>query len=115
LESQKAPPFETSIVTADLEALITPDGQNIVYMASWYNGDKSNILDISGFDYNTNRMLLAFWEDLLQNNKGRICYFHNFGGYDAILSMPPLLELSTKGFSFKPPSSGSLRGLGFKL
>jgi len=59
LESQKAPtgPFETSIVTADLEALITlvldcpkaraPDGQNIVYMASWYNGDKSNILDIS--------------------------------------------------------------------
>jgi DNA polymerase type B, organellar and viral len=47
-------------------------------------------------------MLQAFWEDLLQNNKGRTCYFHNFGGYDAILSMPPLLELSTKGFSFTP-------------
>ena len=92
LKTQEAPPFGESIVTADLESLITPEGQNIVYMASWYNGNISNILDISTFDYNTNNMLQAFWEDLLQNNKGRTCYFHNFGGYDAILSMPIIVN-----------------------
>jgi hypothetical protein len=34
-------------------------------------------------------------------NNGRTCYFHNFGGYDAILSLPQLLYLP-KNLSFYP-------------
>ncbi len=39
--------FNSKIVTADLEAVIDPNGQNIVYMAAWYNGTDHNIFDIS--------------------------------------------------------------------
>jgi hypothetical protein len=37
------------IVTADLEAIITPEGHNIVYMAAWYNETIFNIFDISQY------------------------------------------------------------------
>jgi len=46
-------------------------------------------------------MLSLFWQDLINNNHKRTCYFHNFGGYDAILSMPALLNLP---FQFLPIS-----------
>ncbi|POG53951.1 DNA polymerase B [Rhizophagus irregularis DAOM 181602=DAOM 197198] len=88
-----------SIVTADLEAIIKqPEGINVVYMAAWYNGETYRIFDISQWGYNTTTMLEQFWIDLLKNNKGRICYFHNFGGYDAILSMPSLLNIPNLAF-----------------
>jgi hypothetical protein len=86
-------------VTADLEALILPDGQNQVYMASWYNGETYKIFDITKWEYNTNTMLEMFWNDLITNNIERNCYFHNFGGYDAILSLSALLNLP---YTFKP-------------
>lgn len=91
--------YNDMIVTADLEALITPEGLNIVYMASWYNGNEIRIYDITQFDYDTNTMLIQFWTELIQHNKGRNCYFHNFGGYDSILSLVPLLSLSNYTFS----------------
>jgi TolA-binding protein len=93
--------FENRIVTADLEALINPQGFNLVYMAAWYNGIQHRILDISQFNFDTNRMLGFFWEDLIKVNKGKICYFHNWAGYDAILSLPALLSLP-KNYTFKP-------------
>jgi hypothetical protein len=49
--------------------------------------------------YNTETMLSLFWQDLIKKNPKRTCYFHNFGGYDAILSMPALLNLP---FQFYP-------------
>lgn len=76
-------------------------GQNIVYMASWYNGERHNIFNISQFGYDSSSMLSYFWEDLIKANKGRICYFHNFGGYDSILSLTQLLNLP-KNYSFTP-------------
>lgn len=91
--------FKKKIVAADLEALILPDGINKVYMASWYNGERHNTFDISQIGYNTKTMLSLFWQDLINNNQGRTCYFHNFGGYDAILSLPSLLGLP---FEFYP-------------
>jgi hypothetical protein len=36
-------------------------------------------------------IIKEFWRDLIKNNDKRICYFHNFGGYDAILSLNSLL------------------------
>jgi hypothetical protein len=45
-EKKEQDPMD-KIVTADLEALILPDGTNQVYMASWYNGEKFNTFDIS--------------------------------------------------------------------
>lgn len=81
------------IVVGDLESLITPDGKNIVYMAAWYNGTTHKIFNISQWGYNTNTMLEQFWIDLINNNLGKNCYFHNFGGYDAILSLPSLLRI----------------------
>nr|AHJ10972.1 plasmid related DNA polymerase [Rhizophagus sp. DAOM 213198] len=99
---EKSMDFKSRIVTADLEAMIDPvTGRNIVYMAAWFNGVKTNTLAISQFGYDTSRMLSYFWEDLIENNKGRICYFHNWGGYDAILSLPQLLNLP-KNYTFNP-------------
>ncbi len=72
---------------ADLEAIITPNGYNQVYMAAWYNGIQSNVFDISQFRNNSNTMLFMFWQDLIKNNEGKVCYFHNWGGYDSILSL----------------------------
>lgn len=91
--------FYENIVCADLESLITPQGKNHVYMAAWYNGTKQNIFDITQWGNNTKTMLEMFWQDLIKNNRGRICYFHNFGGYDAILSLPALLHLP---YTFSP-------------
>jgi hypothetical protein len=73
--------FKKKIVTADLEAIIEPNtGNNIVYMASWYNDSSHRILDISQYGYDTNKMLMVFWDDLIRNNKGKIVYFHNWAG-----------------------------------
>jgi hypothetical protein len=100
LPEKEKPDLNNKIVTADLEALICPTtGKNIVYMAAWYNGEAENILDITQYGNNTQTMLEQFWIDLINNNQGRTCFFHNFGGYDAILSMPALLNLP---FTFSP-------------
>lgn len=68
-------------------------------MASWYNGTTAKTFDIKQYGYNTQTMLEMFWQDLINNNQGRTVYFHNFGGYDAILSLPALVHLP---FLFSP-------------
>jgi hypothetical protein len=68
-------------------------------MAAWFNGTTHRILDISQFDYNTNRMLETFWLDLIRTNEGKTIYYHNWGGYDSILSMAPLFNLP--GYTFE--------------
>jgi hypothetical protein len=90
------------IVTADLESIITPEGFNQVYMAAWYNGKDSQIFDITSYGFNTEAMLQGFWLDLINHNRGSILYFHNWAGYDAILSLIPLLGLHEHGFSYTP-------------
>lgn len=92
----------SKIVTADLESLITKDGHNQVYMAAWYNGKDSRIFDISSYKYNSKVMLKEFWLDLINHNQGSILYFHNWAGYDAILSLIPLIGLHEHGFTFTP-------------
>ncbi len=93
MESKGKIDFNNKIVAADLEAIINPDGTNKVYMAAWYNGENERIFDITQWGYNTNTMLEMFWQDLIRNNLGRTCYFHNWGGNDSILSLIPLLNL----------------------
>lgn len=94
--------FTEKIVTADLEAIIHPEtGQNLVYMAAWYNGSLNHVFSINQYENNKEAMLKAFWEDLIYWNKGRVCYFHNWGGYDALLSLPSLLNLP-RDLSFLP-------------
>lgn len=101
-ETKKSINFNKRIVTADLESMIEPlTGENLVYMASWYNGETYNTLDVSQFGYDSGRMLSYFWEDLIKANRGKICYFHNWGGYDSILSLTQLLNLP-KNFVFNP-------------
>lgn len=78
---------------ADLESIITPEGFNQVYMAAWYNGKDSQIFDITSYGCNTEVMLQDFWLDLINHNRGSILYFHNWAGYDSILSLIPLLGL----------------------
>jgi hypothetical protein len=70
-------------------------------MAAWYNGLQSNIFDITQYKYNTDMMLRDLWANLIYNNAGRVCYFHNWGGYDAILSLGSLLNLPP-GYTFNP-------------
>lgn len=98
--NSKALDFREGIVTADLEALILPNGQNFIYMAAWYNGETTRIFNISDYGYNPIRMLEQFWLDLIRNNKRRNCYFHNWAGYDSILSMASLFNLP--GYVFEP-------------
>lgn len=92
--------YEEQIVTADLEAIITPEGFNQVYMAAWYNGNQSSIFNLSQYSSQEN-FIKAFWTSLIEANKSRICYFHNWGGYDSILSLPSLINLKIN-CSFKP-------------
>lgn len=101
-ESKKSINFNKRIVTADLESMIEPTtGENLVYMASWYNGETYNTFDVSQFGYDSGRMLSYYWEDLIKANRGKICYFHNWGGYDSILSLTQLLNLP-KNYVFNP-------------
>lgn len=96
--------FEKAFCTADLEAIITPEGLNYTYMAAWYNNLTNKIHHISPSNPTLEAQelfLKGFWKDLIENNKGRTCYFHNWGGYDAILSLPSLLNC-LPGLSFKP-------------
>lgn len=44
--------YEEHIVTADLEAIITPEGFNHVYMAAWYNVTQSSILNLTHYFWN---------------------------------------------------------------
>jgi hypothetical protein len=48
-------------------------------------------------------MLQAFWLSLLtQCPMGSIVYFHNWVGYDAILSLGALISLNSYGYTFEP-------------
>lgn len=102
LEPYKGKLDLTKIVTADLESLINQNGSKLVYMAAWYNGKESKIFDITSYNYETQTMLKEFWLDLINNNIGSTLYFHNWTGYDAILSLIPLLDLHVHGFNFIP-------------
>lgn len=61
-------------------------------------------------------MLIIFWAELIQHNVERNCYFHNFGGYDSILSLIPLLTLPNYTFTpvLKDGEIISLRALDSK-
>jgi len=75
--------YEPYVVTADLESIITPEGYNYVYMAAWYNNESNRIHHIPPSTptiKNQELFLKGFWLDLLENNKDRVCYFHNWGG-----------------------------------
>ena len=68
----KEAPLE-KVVTADLESLITREGLNSVYMASWYGIFK--VFDTTQYGYNSNSMLQAFRLSLLTEVKGCTVYF----------------------------------------
>jgi hypothetical protein len=92
--------FKDWIVTADLESLVNKEGKNSVYMAAWHNGKVTKVYDITDYNMDSNRMLATFWFDLINQNKGKYVYFHNWAGYDSILSLSALINLPD--FSFYP-------------
>lgn len=92
--------FQDWIVTADLESLVNKDGSNSVYMAAWFNGKTFKVYDITDYNMNSNKMLSAFWFDLINMNQGKFAYFHNWAGYDCILSLSALVNLPN--FKFEP-------------
>ena len=47
-------------------------------------------------------MLKDFWFELINNNKRGTVYFHNWAGYDSILSLLPLLNLHEHGYTYNP-------------
>lgn len=69
-------------------------------MAAWYNGKRTKVYDITYYNMNSNKMLSAFWFDLINQNEGKFLYFHNWAGYDSILSMSALVNLPD--FTFQP-------------
>ncbi len=76
--------YARNICTADLEAIIEPNGHNYVYMAAWYSGPsnlkgQSQVYNLTQFS-SKESFLKAFWSDLIANNEGRTCYFHNWVG-----------------------------------
>jgi len=106
-EITSAKPYEgklntETIVTADLESIIMPDGSNKIYMAAWYNGKKAKLFDITQYALNSDAMLADFWLNLINENQGSSLYFHNWAGYDAILSLIPLVGLHEHGLTFDP-------------
>jgi len=107
VEIKAAKPAKTDkigeFITADLEAIITPEGSNQVFMAAWYNGKTQQIYSLTDPKYqmNSTLMLEDFWFDLI-NLKQKIVYFHNWGGYDSILSLLPLVNHNKSGLIFQP-------------
>jgi GH18 family chitinase len=71
-------------------------------MAAWYNGKESKTYSITDFHNSSIKMLEAFWFDLINKNSKGIVYFHNWAGYDSILSLIPLLNLHEHGYTFTP-------------
>jgi hypothetical protein len=64
---------------------------------------RTKVFDISDFENDSKKMLEAFWLSLLREvKKGSVVYFHNWAGYDAILSMTSLANLHRLGYTFKP-------------
>jgi len=100
-------PLDT-IITADLESLISREGLNIPYMAEWY-GEKDGreigqVLDLSQSQFNMepHLMLREFWLSLMNQGRGCTVYFHNWSGYDGYLSLEALISLCDHGFTFTP-------------
>jgi hypothetical protein len=56
-------------------------------MAARYNGGGFKVFDITEYNLDSHLMLWAFWFSLLTQAEGSIVYFHNWAGYDAILSL----------------------------
>jgi hypothetical protein len=104
LKPEKVNPheLEAKIATADLESIITPDGIHKIFMASWYNETDTRNYDITNYQYDSNSMLVEFWNELIFHNQGRTVYFHNWAGYDANLSLIPLVGLHEHGLTFEP-------------
>lgn len=71
-------------------------GVNLIYMAAW-----KNTQNITDWGYNTNTMLEQFWIDLINNNLGKIVYFHNW------LSVGPYSNVLGYGMPFRSFSSSS--------
>jgi len=69
-------------------------------MAAWNNGKTQRIYVITSYGMNTQDMLSDFWFDLLNQNKGRSIDFHNWAGYDSILSLKSLVNL--RDLTFEP-------------
>lgn len=103
----KKEPKSNRVITADIEARIV-NGVNIPYMCEWYGKDNDNNPIGNVFcskDYNNDPflMLQAFWTSLINLGSNHVVYFHNWGGYDAFLSLNPLICLTNnKNLSFAP-------------
>jgi len=56
-------------------------------MAAWNNGKEFKEYNLTQYGKDTKAMLKDFWFDLINRNKGRSIYFHNWAGYDSVLSL----------------------------
>ena len=92
-------PFEDplpldSVVTADLETLQSKGGPQTPFIVEWYGikGGQSIGAQFELLDYaSPEAMLRAFWLSLINGARGCTVYFHNWSGYDSILSLGALL------------------------
>ncbi|CAI2189173.1 6142_t:CDS:2 [Funneliformis geosporum] len=91
------------IISADLETLQGHGGPQTPFLCAWYGtphnlGEKYMVFD--SFKRTPEAMLQEFWESLLTHCQGCTVYFHNWAGYDCILSLAALLSI--KGYKFVP-------------
>lgn len=93
------------IITADLETLQGISGAQTPFMAEWY-GIKGMVEIGARFELpqfvSPEAMLKAFWLSLINEVPGCTVYFHNWAGYDSILSLAALFTHHDSGFSFTP-------------
>jgi hypothetical protein len=94
-----------SIITADLETLQGKGGPQTPFMAQWY-GVKGGQAYGARFELpnypNPQAMLSAFWMSLINHAQKCTVYFHNWAGYDSILSLAALLSHRESGLEFNP-------------
>lgn len=91
------------IISADLETLQGHGGPQTPFLCAWYGtphnlGEKYMVFD--SLKRTPEAMLQEFWKSLLIHCQGCTVYFHNWAGYDSILSLAALLSL--KGYKFVP-------------
>jgi len=100
----------SKILVADIEGLISSTGSNDPYMIAFYKGPKLDesirnltIDDAVGIyreytlknmNMDVDLMFKSFWIDIITKFPDHTCYFHNWAGYDSIISLKYLIEVA---------------------
>jgi len=88
--------------------LIVNKRTHLPWVAEWYGvnkdgSDRGGVFKFTDYGNDSTAMLKAFWTSILNQCRGSIVYFHNWGGYDAFHSLNGLVLIAEDlGLTIQP-------------